>query len=141
MKGMVLLAFLLLASACRPAAPSPAAATATLQPAATQTAVPPTPGTLTPASALPAGVPLYPGAHAIATLTTTSLGFTVDDPPDKVGQFYQDQLPAGGWKWFMSAPAGESSVTQTWTKAGLNLSITITSQAANSYVMIGWVTN
>lgn len=58
----------------------------------------------------PKDVPLYPGARPTANMSAAGEGtlvvFEVSDGPEKVYDFYQDQLASGGWEIASSASMG-----------------------------------
>jgi hypothetical protein len=58
----------------------------------------------------PSDVPIYPGARPTATMSEEGQGtlvtFDLDDGPEKVYDFYQQQLADGGWEIASSASMG-----------------------------------
>jgi len=93
-------------------------------------------GTIGDGAAVPKGfpndVPLYPGARPTATMSADGEGtlvtFDIDDGPEKVYDFYQQQLADGGWEiassasmggqWMISALKGERAAHISIAGAG-----------------------
>ncbi len=87
--------------------------------------------------ALPAGLPLYPGAAVLAQSEEFIMQQTGGSPEDVV-DFYTQALQAAGATLDDQTAAG-GVVMQSWSLEGVSFSLTVTSQAGATQIMIAVV--
>ncbi len=84
---------------------------------------------------LPDGVPIYPGATDVTSMTAFTM-FTAADDVATVNAFYEEALSGGGWVQIDDGMVIEDMVTSTWEKDGRTLSLMISSGSDGTSVMI-----
>ena len=90
-------------------------------------------------SGLPAGFPIYPGAHDISGLAGMMVKFTVDKDVATVSKFYLDQLKAAGWTALLAGGQGVDASCGGDCGPG-NPTVTPTSGPTPTATPPGWMT-
>jgi hypothetical protein len=84
---------------------------------------------------LPDGLPIYPGATDVTSMTSFTM-FTAPDDVATVNEFYQEALTGAGWVEVGEGMVLDEMVSSSWDKDGRTLSLMISDDDGSSSVMI-----
>jgi hypothetical protein len=94
---------------------------------------------------LPEGVSLYPGAYDffwVPGMGAPMVCYAVDETPEKVQKFYENDLALHGWSLLNTEPTKPGTLSQNWRKGGVTLNVMllsgITDDPNGTYVSLTW---